>query len=48
MIELAIVVVTALIVGIPCYLLGRMVGEERGRIDAYARIARARRWERQR
>lgn len=41
MTELATVVITAAVVGLPCYLLGRMVGEERGRVDAYRRIAEA-------
>lgn len=47
MTELLAVTVTAVIVGVPAYLVGRMVGEERGRVDAYARIAAVRRRERE-
>ena len=47
MTELLLVAGTALVVGLPAYLVGRMVGEERGRVDAYARIAAARRRERE-
>lgn len=47
MTELLTIAATALVVGVPAYWLGRMTGEERGRVDAYARIARARRRDRE-
>jgi len=38
-------ILLAVTIGVVCYLVGRLVGEERGRVDAYRRVAEVRRRE---